>query len=144
MMRTAAVVAVVALLGGCSISLGGEGGDDVDDPAAAMQEAGLTLPSGASDARVESRDMPDRKAAYAVTFTAPRAEAEALCDQLGGVGFASRVPGTHADLIGDLPVEDGARQCEMNGDVGGLWFRYALIEPGDPATVHVSLQHMSR
>lgn len=34
--------------------------------------------------------------------------------------------------------------CEMNGSVGGLWFRYVLIQPGDPATVHVSLQYMTR
>lgn len=97
MVRAVAVAAVVSLLAGCSISFGSEGGDDVDDPAAAMQEAGLTVPSGATDARVESREMPDRKAAYAVTFTAPRAEAERVCDELSDPLVTSRIRSAHAD-----------------------------------------------
>ncbi len=111
---------------------------------AALREAGLTLPGSATDATVTTKDLPDRRRAWAVTFSAPRAEVEEFCSPMGGLGFRSSVPSTHRELLGDVPTSDETKGCESTSHDGGNWFRFVLVQPGDPATVHVSLQDMTR
>ena len=139
-----AIVISVSACSSLSVDTGEDTTDERPSPAEAMDRAGLTLPEEATDATITSKDLPDRRHAWAVTFTAPRAQAEAVCDPMGGVGRQSYVPSTHSALLGDLEVGDDSRGCEATSHDGGMWFRFVLIDPGDPATVHVSLQDMTR
>ncbi|KRE38980.1 hypothetical protein ASG73_01025 [Janibacter sp. Soil728] len=146
-LRTIVVVGVLALaLSACStISFGGQDPtEDLPSPGEAMQQAGLDLPAGASDVTITSSDLPDREHAWALTFTAPRAEAEAICEPMGGVGRQSFVPKMHQELLGDVEAGPQTRGCSASTGNGGLWGRFVLIEPGDPAMVHVSLQQLTR
>lgn len=147
-LRYMTVLVTIALgVSACSsISLGGtdDTGDDVPSPGEAMEQAGLTMPKGAIGAEITSKELPDRRHAWAVTFTAPRSEAMAVCEPLGGAGHQSFVPKMHRKLLGDLPTSEASRGCSASTGDGGLWGRFVLIDPGDPATVHVSLQNLTR
>ncbi|WP_068260040.1 hypothetical protein [Janibacter limosus] len=145
--RTIVVVGVLALaLSACStLPFGGQDPtEDLPSPSEAMQQAGLELPAGAQDVTITSSDLPDRKHAWALTFTAPRGEAEAICEPMGGAGRQSFVPTMHQELLGDVEAGPETRGCSASTGNGGLWGRFVLIEPGDPATVHVSLQQLTR
>ncbi|CAM4185380.1 hypothetical protein [Janibacter anophelis] len=145
--RTFFVIGALALtLSACSmLPFGGdEGTEDVPSPGDAMQQAGLELPAGAEGVRITSADLPDRRHAWALTFTAPREQAEAICEPMGGAGRQSFVPKMHQELLGDLDAGPETRGCSASTGNGGLWGRFVLIEPGDPATVHVSLQQLTR
>lgn len=147
--RIFVVVGVLALtLSACSTLPFGSSGDSSDDlptPAEAMEQAGLELPAGAQDVTITSKELPDRAHAWAVTFTAERADAEALCEPMGGAGHQSFVPKMHQELLGDdVQASQETRGCSASTGNGGLWGRFVLIEPGDPAVVHVSLQQLTR
>lgn len=146
-LRTVAVTGVVALaLSACSaLPLGGQDPtEDLPSPSEAMQQAGLELPPGATGVTITSSDLPDREHAWALAFTAPRVEAEAICEPMGGAGRQSFVPKMHQELLGDVEAGPETRGCSASTGNGGLWGRFVLIEPGDPATVHVSLQQLTR
>lgn len=145
--RTIVVFGVLALtLSSCSLlPFGGQDRtQDLPSPAEAMHEAGLELPAGAQDVEIRSADLPDRKHSWALTFTVTRAEAEAICEPMGGAGRQSFVPKMHQELLGDVDAGPDTRGCSASTGNGGLWGRFVLIEPGDPATVHVSLQQLTR
>lgn len=146
-LRTNVAVGVLALtLSACSsVSLGGQDPtEELPSPSEAMQQAGLELPAGATDVTITSSDLPDREHAWALVFTAPRVEAEAVCEPMGGAGRQSFVPKMHQELLGDVEAGPETRGCSASTGNGGLWGRFVLIEPGDPATVHVSLQQLTR
>lgn len=145
--HTTVLVAIALGVSACS-SVSPGGTDDTDgtlpSPAEAMERAGLTMPKGATGAEISTKELPDRRHAWAVTFTAPRSEALAVCEPLGGAGHQSFVPKMHRKLLGDLPTSEASRGCNASTGDGGLWGRFVLIDPGDPATVHISLQNLTR
>lgn len=146
-LRTIVVVGVLALaLSACSTLPFGrqDPTEDLPSPSEAMQQAGLDLPAGATDVTITSSDLPDREHAWALTFTAARAEAEAICEPMGGAGRQSFVPKMHQELLVDVEAGPETRGCSASTGNGGLWGRFVLIEPGDPARVHVSLQQLTR
>ena len=147
-LRYATVLVAVALgVSACSsISFGGtdDTDEDLPSPAEAMERAGLMMPKGATGAEISTTELPDRRHAWAVTFTAPRPAALAVCEPLGGAGHQSFVPKMHQKLLGDLPTSEASRGCSASTGNGGLWARFVLVDPGDPATVHVSLQNLTR
>lgn len=147
--QVCALIVVIALTG-CGILLGGDtgrGGGDVEvpSPEQALDAAGLELPDGVTDAALESKDLEGRRSAYAITFTASRADAEAFCDQLGGLGHLSAISPTDQPVLGEVSVTPETRGCNASTAKDGIrWFRFAMVDGGDPTTVRVALQDIPR
>ena len=109
----------------------------------AIERSGLTLPATAKVQRVETQDGPTGTEHYLFVFEVDRATATAFCDH-GGLGGAVTVPDDVSDdvmlSLGHPRVTDGSRWCASTSATEPAWSRYALLDPGDPATVHLALQ----
>lgn len=154
-LRPFAVVTIALLaLAACSTDAPGtdrssgasSSADQAADPAEALGRAGLALPSEATDASLEVADAEDADEAYAVTFQLPRSQVEEFCSSggLGGSLPAVTLNPTHEPVLGTLPVSGESRSCDAVDPDNPSWWRYVLVDPGDPATVHISLMHVPR
>ncbi|MBX9245610.1 hypothetical protein ICW40_12440 [Actinotalea ferrariae] len=148
--RTAipAVVLVLALAAGCTPA-------DDDEPALARQlgteesaetapgllsDAGLTLPDSAQDLRVSLVENEPFTDASVVTFSAARAEAEALCEGAGAESV-EKLPTHEAEMLGLLgddgqaAVPDGTTGCSLT--FGDDRTARVLLAPDEPVETTV-------
>ena len=118
------------------------GGRELGTPADAVERAGLRLPDRASVQEVETQSFTEFAESYVFVFQVDAAAAAAFCAQ-DGLGGARPVPADRSAVhvsMGDLQVTAGSRWCEGTASGDPRWSRHVLIDAGDPATVHLSLQ----
>ena len=121
--------------------------DDMSsDPSAVLALAGLELPADATDATVESKDVPGYHYAYTVTFTAPVASVEQFTLDTVQIPLddLTRHPGGEPGsrlldtTLTDLP--EGTRYTTRAREDGQGYGNIALVVEGpDLTTVHVGV-----
>lgn len=114
-------------------------------PVDAVERAGLTLPANAKVQRVETQSLDGRAESYLFVFDVDPATAVAFCrqDGLGGARQVTALPSNAAASLGDVALTDGSRWCQSASPKDARWSRYVLIDDGDPARVHLSLQRVA-
>lgn len=113
--------------------------------AEALERGGLTLPADATDVVVEIVDTADVTGLvehYRVTFTSSAESAVAVCE--GHAGPIVQLSQSQTDRLGEQAViEDGTMLCSNLNPASTGWQRDVLIQPGEPASVLVSVGLMS-
>lgn len=114
----------------------------VPSPVEMLNRAGIRLPAAADFTQTATEALDERNLTYLFVFRVDPQTAYALCDQagLGGARSPKGIPAPAKARIGEAPVTDGSRWCEGAAPNDPSVFRYVLIEPGTPATVHLSIQ----
>jgi hypothetical protein len=114
----------------------------VPTPVEMLDRAGIRLPAAADFTQTATQVLDERNLAYLFVFRVDPRTAYALCDQagLGGARNPTGIPAPAKASIGEAPFTDGSRWCEGAAPNDPRVFRYVLIEPGTPATVHLSIQ----
>lgn len=116
----------------------------------ALALGGLHLPAGAKDAKVEvvpPADSSPYEEHYRISFTAPQASAVAFCgsgDLGGDLPAVALSPSDKVDLGEAATVVEGSRYCGSQDPAHTQWNRTALVTPGEPASVLVSVGRMKR
>lgn len=118
-------------------------GRPVGTPVDAVERSGLRLPATATVTEVGTHGGPIGTESYLFAFRVDRSTATAFCEQ-GGLGGAVAVPRDVSDdvmaALGSPRVTEGSRWCASTSTTHPAWSRYALVDPGDPTTVHLALQ----
>ncbi len=117
-------------------------GQELGTPVDAVERAGLRLPDHASWQRVETRSFTGFTESYLFVFQVDAATAAGLCGHHGLPG-AGPVPADQSDIrmsMDDPSVSAGSRWCQGTSPTDPRWSRRVLIDAGNPATVHLSLQ----
>lgn len=119
-------------------TLGSPDGTPVD----AVERAGLQLPGDAKVQRVETQAFDGYAESYLFVFQLGPASAAAFCyqDGLGGARKVTTLPSAANLSMGNPRVTGNSRWCGSAAPNDPSWSRYVLINGGDPATVHLSLQ----
>ena len=118
------------------------GGTEPGTPVDAVERAGLRLPQHANMQAVGTQPSAGFAESYLFVFQVDAAAAAGFCTQ-DGLGGARQVPADRTAAkasLGDPPVTAGSRWCEGTSPADPRWSRHVLIDAGDPATVHLSLQ----
>ncbi len=103
------------------------------------------LPSTAKVSSMRSEGLEGRDEAYVFTLTVSRGAALELCDQggLGGAELVRKIPSTAKQSLGDVTLTERSRACEGSAPADPRWYRFVLIDDGDPAEVRLVLQPSS-
>ena len=92
--------------------------------------------------KVETQSFTGFAESYLFVFEVDAAAAAGFCTQ-DGLGGPRRVTADRTAVnagMGGPPVTAGSRWCEGTSPTDPRWCRHVLIDAGDPATVHLSLQ----
>jgi hypothetical protein len=148
-----AITAASLLLGACGTDGGGAavtppqstsasaGSQGAAQAAETLRRVGLTLPSSASDVRVQPTTVPDMTDGALVTFRAPASSATVLCSQsgMGGALVAAALTSTQQAALQTESAPGGSHVCGGGVPTDVSWNRFVLIGPGDPADVRVGV-----
>jgi hypothetical protein len=118
------------------------GASELATPVDAAERAGLRLPEHASVQKVETQPATGFAESYLFVFQAGAAAAAGICTQ-DGLGGPRAVPADRTvvnESMGRPPVTAASLWCEGTSPTDPRWSRRVLIDPGDPATVHLLLQ----
>lgn len=110
-----------------------------------IERAGLRLPAASKFGSMEYRPLGEREGAYVFTFEAPREVAENFCSQggLGGPHPVTTLPPKAREGLGDVHLTAQSLACDGSLPSDPSWYRFALIDRGDPATIHLLLRNPS-
>lgn len=115
----------------------------VPNPVEALDLAGITIPPDAQFQKTSTQGLDEHTMGYLFVFRIDPEGAHAFCDQdgLGGARGVSELPMRARESFGNVSVTDASRWCAGAAPKDPTWLRYALIDPGTPSTVHLSIQH---
>lgn len=143
---TAAVLLALASTA-CTGPAPSSGSAPTTGPAEVLARAGLALPEGATDARLEAVPSQAHTEQYRLTFQLPPVAAKAFCTT-GGLGGSMPTPhltATEQEHLGpSARAGHGSRSCASQWPQDVSWDRMALFGADDPTTVHVWLARTTR